>query len=82
MYKLLLADGTEINNLCRLNPNTFEINSNDSSIYWLLSDKNLAFVILYKDGELEEVILDSKRASYSMQNGLIHFRIIPRDGVR
>lgn len=82
MYKLLLADGTEINNLCRLNPNTFEINSNDSSIYWLLSDKNLAFATLYKDGELEEIILNSKRASYSMQNGLIHFRIIPISGVK
>jgi hypothetical protein len=30
MYKLILADGSELEGLERLNPSTFEIKSNDS----------------------------------------------------
>lgn len=82
MYKLVLADGTELTGLERLNPSTFEIESNNSQIYWQLSDDNLAFATLYKDEELEEIFMDCKRASYSMQNGVIHFRITPIGGGR
>lgn len=80
MYKLILADGTEIDNLYRLNPSTFELESNDSQIYWSLSEDNLAFATLYKDEELEEILMDCARTSYSMQNGVIHFRITPIGG--
>ena len=82
MYKLVLADGTELDGLERLNPSTFEIESNDSQIYWQLSDDNLAFATLYKDEELEEIFMDYTRASYTMQNGVIHFRITPIGGGR
>ena len=77
MYKLVLANGTELDGLERLNPSTFEIKSNDSQIYWQLSNDNLAFATLYKDDELEEMFIDCMRASYSMQSGVIHFRITP-----
>lgn len=82
MYKLLLADGTELTNLKRLNPSTFEIDSNDNQIYWQLSDDNLAFATLYKDEELKEIFVDCMRASYTMQNGVIHFRITPIEGAK
>ena len=82
MYKLVLADGIKLEGLERLNPSTFEIQSNDSQIYWQLSDDNLAFATLYKDEELEEIFMDCMRASYSMQNGVIHFRITPIGGGR
>ena len=82
MYKLVFADGTELDGLERLNPSTFEIESNDSQIYWQLSDDNLAFATLYKDEELEEMFMDCTRASYTMQNGVIHFRITPIGGGR
>ena len=77
MYKLILADGTIIDNITRINPSTFEIESDDSQIYWKLSQDNLAFATLYKDDELEEMYIDCARTSYTMQNGLIHFRISP-----
>ena len=77
MYKLILADGTTIDNIMRVNPSTFEIESNDPQIYWELSQDNLAFATLYKDDELEEMYIDCARTSYTMQNGLIHFRIGP-----
>ena len=82
MYKLVLADGTELEGFERLNPSTFEVQSNDSQIYWQLSDDNLAFATLYKDEELEEIFMDYTRASYTMQNGVIHFRITPIGGGR
>ena len=82
MYKLVLADGTELEGLERLNYSTFEIQSNDSQIYWQLSDDNLAFATLYKDEELEEIFMDCMRTSYTMQNGVIHFRITPIGGGR
>lgn len=77
MYKLILADGTTIDNITRVNPSTFEIKSNDPKIYWDLSQDNLAFATLYNDDELEEMYIDCARTSYTMQNGLIHFRIGP-----
>lgn len=82
MYKLVLADGTELDGLERLNYSTFEIQSNNSQIYWQLSDDNLAFATLYKDEELEEIFMDCMRTSYTMQNGVIHFRITPIGGGR
>ena len=82
MYKLVLADGTELEGLERLNYSTFEIQSNNSQIYWQLSDDNLAFATLYKDEELEEIFMDCMRTSYTMQNGVIHFRITPIGGGR
>lgn len=82
MYKLILADGTELDNIMRVNPSTFEIQSDDSQIYWKLSQDNLAFATLYKDDELEEMFIDCARTSYSMQNWLIHFRISPIKGAK
>lgn len=82
MYKLILADGTELDNIMRVNPSTFEIQSDDPQIYWKLSQDNLAFATLYKDDELEEMFIDCARTSYSMQNGLIHFRIDPIKGAQ
>lgn len=82
MYKLILADGTELNNIHRLNPSTFEIKSNDSQMYWVLSQDNLAFATLYKNEELEDVFIDCLRTSYSMQNGIVHFRITPLSEVK
>ncbi len=82
MYKLVLADGTELNNIHRLNPSTFEIESNNSQMYWILSQDNLAFATLYKDEELEDAFIDCARTSYSMQNGIIHFRITPLSEVK
>ena len=82
MYKLVLADGTELDNIMRVNPSTFEIQSDDSQIYWKLSQDNLAFATLYKDDELEEMFIDCARTSYTMQNGVIHFRITPIKGAR
>ena len=80
MYKLVLVDGTELEGLKRLNPSTFEIESNDYQIYWQLSNDNLAFATLYKDAELDEIFIDCMCTSYTMQNGVIHFRITPIGG--
>lgn len=82
MYKPILADGTELNNIRRLNPSTFEIESNNSQMYWVLSQDNLAFATLYKDEELEDVFIDCLRTSYSIQNGIVHFRITPLSEVK
>ena len=82
MYKFVLADGTELNNICRLNPSTFEIESNNSQMYWALSQDNLAFATLYKDEELEDIFIDCLRTSYSIQNGIVHFRITPLSEVK
>ena len=77
MYKLILADGSELSNLERLNPSTFQLKSTDSQIYWQLSDDNLAFATLYNDDELDDILMNYTRNSYYAQNGIIQFRIIP-----
>lgn len=77
MYKLLLADGSEISNLNRINTTTFMLQSNNPDIYWTLSDKNLAFTTLYNEDEFEDTFLDYTLTSFSSQAGVIRFRITP-----
>ena len=74
MYSLHLLDGT-ILNVRRINPSTFELDSNDSQIYFALNESNLSFALLYKDDMLEDVFLDYVRQNYSYDNGVIRFRI-------
>lgn len=78
MYKLNLMDGTQLN-LCRLNPVTFILNSNDSSIYHQLSDSNLSLAFLSdEDDILADIYIDYTLQNFSCAgDGLIQFRIGP-----
>ena len=83
MYSLQLADGTVIPNLMRLNPSTFEVET-QTSLYHQLNDSNLAFIVLTneEDNLLEDVLIDYTLQNYSEQNGLIHFRIASIDELK
>lgn len=77
MSSLQLADGTLIKGLKQLNPLTFELISDDNSIYHQLNDFNLSFaVLLDEDGVMQEVYLDYMRQNFLYQNGVIRFRLI------
>lgn len=75
MYKLVLANGYEINGLTCLNPSTFKLPVECQEIYWQLTPENLSFVTLYKDGELDEVFLDYAQQNFYCGNGYTEFRI-------
>ncbi len=82
MYTLQLADGSTIINLKRVNPSTFELKSDETSpIYFQLSDQNLSFATLYKDGELEDVLFDYTRQNFIWQNGVISFRLAEKEAL-
>ena len=59
MYTLILADGTTIENLVRLNPCRFMTES-DVNLYDKLDECNLSFITLLKDGVLKDVFLNCK----------------------
>ena len=84
MYTLELYDGTRIENLRYIHPNTLELASNDYSIYWLLSEYNLSFAFLFdEDNMLAAVYIDCRITNYCCQgDGKIRFRIssIPQEG--
>ena len=75
MYKLELLDGTIIDNLTRLNPSTFSKPSDSSDIYYKLTDDNLSCATLYKDDEIEDILIDYSRQNFFWENGIISFRI-------
>ena len=77
MFSLQLADGTLIKGLNRLSPSTFEIASNDKTLYHQLNNFNLSFAVLFdEDGVMQEVYLDYVRQNYICQNGVIRFKLI------
>ena len=77
MFSLQLADGTLIEGLYRVNPSTFELLSNDNTLYHQLNDFNLSFaVLLDEDGVMSEVYLDYTLQNFIQQCGIIHFRLI------
>lgn len=82
MYTLQLADGSSIENLKRINPRTFSLNNTNSNVYWRLSDNNLSFATLLHDDELDDVFIDYTLQNYSVQEGVIRFRIAPYSEVR
>lgn len=76
MYTLELADGTTITGLRRLHHYVFQLDSTESvKIYSLLSPENLSFATLYKDGELDEVLLDFEKQNFYCDNEIIEFRL-------
>lgn len=75
MYKLILTDGTEIYNLTRLNPSTFQLESQDGSLYWKLNKSNLSFVTLFKDDELEDTFFDCELQAFYTMAPYIEFRL-------
>lgn len=80
MYKLSLMNGTTLT-VCRLNPSTFELNSNDSQLYNLLAN-NLALAFLSNEDDLlEDIFVDYDLQNFSCLNNVIRFRIGPWDEV-
>lgn len=77
MYTLQLADGSAIENLRRLNPNTFILDDNGKNIFAHLSDSNLEFATLLNGDELDDVLIDYTLQNYAVQGGTIRFRIAP-----
>ena len=78
MYKLKLNDGTIIDNLERINESTFQCKGDASSpIYHQLSDQNLSFAFLFKDGEVEDLFIDYRRQNFLAQGDIIQFRLTP-----
>lgn len=77
MYKLVLADGTSIDGLTRLNKSTFELERQENDVHERLTDSNLAIALLIKeeDDMLVEIFIDYTRQNYSYINGRIRFRI-------
>lgn len=75
MYNLQLLDGTIITNLQKINSSTFELDSNDSSIYHKLNDYNLTLALLFEGDLLEDVFIDYKLTNFSNMSGVIRFRI-------
>lgn len=77
MFSLQLADGTLIKGLNRLSSSTFEIISNDKTLYHQLNNFNLSFAVLFdEDGVMSEVYLDYTLQNFIQQGGIIHFRLI------
>lgn len=74
MY-LQLLDGTIINDLQRINPGTFKLNSDDSSLYYKLNGNNLSLALLFEGDLLEDVFIDYKLTNFSNMSGVIRFRI-------
>ena len=82
MYRLEFLDGSYIDNVTRINPSTFEVEGNNSlERYFQLNDDNLSCVTLYKDDELEDVLIDQRRQNFSCIDGIIRFRIEGRKDV-
>jgi hypothetical protein len=61
LYSLRLLDGSSINGLQRLNPSTFELQSEDGSIYWKLNDDNLSLAILLDGEDMIDIFIDYTR---------------------
>lgn len=80
MYKLNLMNGT-ILNVCRLNPSTFELNSNDTHLYNLLSNNLTLAFLSREDGILEDIFVDYDLQNFSCLNDVVRFRIGPWDEV-
>jgi hypothetical protein len=60
--KLELTDGTTIDNLKRINKYVYEVEGAPSSLYFQLSNTNLAFATLYNDeGDIEEMFVNCYR---------------------
>lgn len=79
MYTLNLMDNT-ILNVCRLNPVTFELNSDDKQLFNKL-DKNLTLAFLSReDGLLEDIYVDYRIQNFSNMGGIIRFRICKDEG--
>ena len=74
MYSLELMDGTIIHNVNRINPSTFEVEG-DSSLYWLLTEDNLACATLYLGDEIEDIFINCRRQNFYCNNGIVRFRI-------
>lgn len=75
MYTLQLTNGTLIEGLTRLNPSTFEVNT-ESALNYLLTDNNLSMAILSNEnGLLEDIFIDYTLQSFFFQNNIFHFRI-------
>lgn len=82
-YSLELADGTSLSPLSRLNPSTFELKSEDGSLYYQLNNYNLSFaVLLTEDGDMEDVFLDYTLQNFTCQAGTIRFRIADREELK
>ena len=75
MYNLQLLDGTIITNLQKVNSSTFELDSNDSSIYHKLNDYNLTLALLLEGELLDDVFIDYKRTNFNCAGGKVRFRI-------
>ena len=75
MYNLQLLDGTIITNLQKINSSTFELDSNDSSIYHKLNDYNLTLALLLEGELLDDVFIDYKLTNFSCAGGKVRFRI-------
>ena len=75
MYTLQLTNGTLIEGLTRLNPSTFEVNT-ENALNHLLTDNNLSMTVLLNgDGLLEDIFIDYTLQSFFFQNNIFHFRI-------
>lgn len=82
MYTLNLMDGTTISNLKRINPYTFEMDRNDSAIYFQLNDDNLCIAFLTEGDTLEGVYVDYGLQNWMQQyDGSVRFRINPWDEI-
>ena len=79
MQKLILADGTEIEILERVNPSTFKCKASQN-LYFELNEENLSFATLIEDEELEEVFLDCIRQNYFLDGDIVTFRIREKGG--
>lgn len=78
MYKLLLLDGSTIDNLRRINPSTFELDGDNSlEIYFKLNERNLTYAILFKDNIIDDVFINYTKNNFVYQNNIISFRISP-----
>ena len=81
MYSLHLMDGTVISNLKRLNPSTFELESNDSQLYFQLNNENLNLAFLNEGDMPVDMFVDYTLQNFSCFCGVIQFRLGPWDNV-
>lgn len=76
MYSITLSNGTILSNLNRANNGAFWFKGTTFPSN-LLTPKNLAFITIEKDEELDEVLMDYTLQDLSVQGGYVQFRITP-----
>ena len=79
MYSLELFDNTIISNLQYINETTFEVITDDNSLYFKLTDENLSLALLCEDEMPVDIWMDYTLLNYSSQGGVVRFKVIKKE---